>query len=455
MNQMEKGTMSALTEPFGHATSRPPGPRLAPLQTALYMRDPRGYTHRLREKYGDVVAMPTMNGVIVLAMTSEGAKEILALPMERFSEAFGADTLSPVLGEGSLLLLTGRRHRAERKILSPTFHGNRMRSLSSAMKEATVDRMQTWSMGKKINVLEEMQAISLDIIIRAVLGIEDSERCHLFRVAIREAIQDANPALFFFKVAQHRFGGIGPWARFLKKRDRLHRLMNEQIQLARVQKGEPRPYILSRLVHASREDGEPFSDNSIRDHLLTLLVAGHETTASALAWTFYELGRNPDVQTWLLAEMNDPTAVSEKRARLSALEATARESLRLHPIIGEFFRPVRESMTFQGYSIPAGTILAGSAIEIHKDESLYPQPDAFRPSRFLERGFAPHEFASFGGGHRHCLGSAFALTEMSIVMGTILPQIRFEPTSNEPVGVQLRNVTMAPAGGIDVIVRQG
>ncbi len=398
--------------------------------------------------------MPSMNGPIVLAMTSEGAKEILATPMERFGEAFGADTLSPVLGEGSLLLLTGRRHRAERKLLSPTFHGNRMRALTEAMQDATADRMQTWTPGEKINLLEEMQAISLDIIVRAVLGIEDPEIRRHFRVAIRDAIQDANPALFFFKAAQHRFGGVGPWARFLKKRDRLHRLMNEQIQIARVAKGEPRPYILSRLVHASRENGAPFSDASIRDHLLTLLVAGHETTASALAWSFYELSRNPDVRTWLRDEIKESSPAPEKPKRITALEATARESLRLHPIIGEFFRPVREAMSFRGFSIPAGSILAASAFEIHKDESLYPQPDVFRPSRFLERGFAPHEFVAFGGGHRHCLGSAFALTEMSIVLGTILPRAHFEPTSTEPIGVQLRNVTMAPAGGVDVIVRR-
>ena len=432
----------------------PPGPRWAPLQTALYMRDPRGYIQKLRERYGDVVTMPTMNGRLILSMTSEGAREILATPMERFGEAFGAETLSPVLGEGSLLLLTGRRHRAERKLLSPTFHGNRMRTLSGAMESATLDRMQTWKSGEKINLLEEMQVISLDVIIRAVLGIQDPELSGRFRIAIREAIQDANPVLFFFKAAQHGFGGVGPWARFLKKRDRLHGLMDEQIRISRLDADDKDPYILSRLVQASGEAGEPLSNAQIRDHLLTLLVAGHETTASALAWTFYELSRNSDVQSWLLDEMKEPSAGPEKSARISVLEATARESLRLHPIIGEFFRPVRESMSFQGFTVPEGAILSATALEIHKDESLYPEPEVFRPSRFLERSFAPHEFVSFGGGHRHCLGSAFALAEMNIVMGTLLPELDFELVSPDPVGIQLRNVTLAPAGGVDVIVHK-
>lgn len=445
--------MRALTKPLSSQPPLPPGPRLAPLQTALYMRDPRAYTRQLRERYGDLVGMPSMNGLIVLSMTSEGAKEILATPMEQFSEAFGADTLSPILGDGSLLLLTGHRHRAERKLISPPFHGNRMRALSGAMEVAAFDRMQTWPVGEKINLLEEMQTISLDVIIRAVLGIETPGRRDQFRAAIRDAIQDANPALFFFKASQHRFGGLGPWARFLRKRDRLHTLMNEQIRLTRDQTPDERPCILSRLVHAPEAAGEPFSDARIRDHLLTLLVAGHETTASALAWTFYELSRNPDVTQWLLDEIKQPSPATEKRTRMSALEATARESLRLHPIIAEFFRPVRESMTFKGFTIPAGAILAASALEIHKDESLYPEASSFRPGRFLERSFAPHEFAAFGGGHRHCLGSAFALNEMVTVMKTILPHRHFELSSSDPIEARLRNVTLAPAGGVEVTVR--
>jgi len=416
------------------------------------MRDPYGYTRRLRERYGDLVAMPATNGLIVLAMTSEGAREILATPMNQFGEAFGADTLAPVLGDGSLLLLSGDRHRAERKVLSPTFHGNRMRALSGAIHEATTERMSLWKPGMQVRLLDETQAISLDVIIRAVLGVNAPERREVFRGAIRRAVQDANPALFFFKAAQHRFGGFGPWARFLDNRDALQQLMNEEIQRAREQPLEERSDILARLAHSKREDGRPFSDSDIRDHLLTLLVAGHETTATALAWTLYELSRNPNECKWLLDQVAGHSSAPEDLPRGEALEATAREGLRLHPIIAEFFRPVRETLSFQGYTIPPGAVLAASVLEIHQDESLYPEPETFRPSRFLDRRFAPHEFAAFGGGHRHCLGSAFALAEMAIVLGTILPRFRFELASNQPLGIQRRNVTLAPAGGVEVII---
>ena len=432
----------------------PPGPRVAPLQTALYMRDPIGYTRRARERYGDLVTLPVMNGLLVLSMTSEGAREMLSTPADHFGESFGAAALSPILGEGSLMLLSGARHGAERKLLSPTFHGNRMRSLAPTIRAAAEERMSRWQDGQPARLLDEMQAISLDVIIRAALGVHEPERRDRFRVAIGKAVNDANPVLFFFRGLQRPFGGFGPWARFLQNRDTLRQLLAEEIESARQQPADERPDILARLAHAKREDSRPFTDTEIRDHLLTLLVAGYETTANALAWTFYELNRHPEVCDWLLGEIAGTGDASETLARLPALEATAREGLRLHPIIAEFFRPVRKPTPFQGFTVPAGAVLAASVLEIHRDESLYPEPETFRPSRFLERRFAPHEFAAFGGGHRHCLGSAFALSEMCIVLGTVLPRYRFEPASSKPLGIQRRNVTLAPEGGAPVVVRR-
>lgn len=438
------------------ADGLPPGPRFAPLQTALYMRDPYGYTRRMRERYGDPFTMPSMNGQIVLSMTSEGAREMLATPMERFGEAFGAATLAPVLGEGSLLLLSEGRHRTERKLLSPTFHGSRMRALAPAIHDATTERMNGWQDGEQTRLLAEMQAISLDVILRAALGVQDPERRRVFQTAIQKAVNDANPALFFFRGFQRPLAGFGPWSRFLRHRNTLHGLLSEEIERARQQPADQRADILSRLAHAKREDGQAFSDRNIRDHLVTLLVAGHETTASALAWTCYELARHPEISAWLLDEIaaagDDPGA--EALANLPALEATAREGLRLHPIIAEFFRPLHETTRFQGFDVPAGAVLAASVLEIHRDESLYPEPGDFRPARFLERRFAPHEFAAFGGGHRHCLGAAFALAEMAIVLGKILPRFRFELASRTPLGIQRRNVTLAPEGGVAVTLRR-
>ena len=449
---MEPYAMATPTS--ANATNLPPGPRIAPLQTALYMRDPVGYTRRARERYGDLVTLPVMNGLLVLTMTSEGAREMLSIPSERFGESFGAAALSPVLGDGSLMLLLGARHGTERRLLSPTFHGNRMRALAPTVRVATEERMDGWRDGHTPRLLEEMQAISIDVIIRAALGVHEPERRERFRLAIGKAVNDANPALFFFRGLQRPFGGFGPWARFLEHRDLLRQLLAEEITAARRQPADERPDILARLAHARREDGSPFSDDEIRDHLVTLLVAGYETTANALAWTLYEVSRHPEINDWLLDEISSAGDDTESLARLPALEATAREGLRLHPIIAEFFRPVREPTSFQGFNVPTGTVLAASVLEIHRDESLYPQAETFRPSRFLERRFAPHEFAAFGGGHRHCLGAAFALSEMCIVLGTVLPRYRFEFPSSKPLAIERRNVTLAPEGGAVVTLRR-
>lgn len=433
----------------------PPGPALAPLQTALYMRDPYGYTRRMRERYGDVFTMPSMNGLLVLATTPEGAREILASGADSFGEGFGASALEPILGRGSLLLLSGSRHRTERKMLSPTFHGTRLRALAPAIREATLQRIDTWQDGQRTRLLEDLQAISLDVIIRTALGIDEPQRLEMYRTAIRRAVNEVPPALFFFRALQREFAGFGPWAGFLRQREKLHSLISEDIESARRQPAGLRCDILASLAHLRREDGQLLSDPDIREHLLTLLVAGHETTSSALAWTFYELTRHPEVSDWLLSEIGATSseARAELLASLPALEATAREGLRLHPILAEFFRPLREPAPFQGHTVPAGVVLAASILEIHRNEELYPQPEVFRPARFLERRFAPHEFAAFGGGHRHCLGSAFALSEMAIVLGTILPRYRFELDSERPLGIQRRTVTLAPQGGVAVTIR--
>ncbi|MGB0621837.1 MAG: cytochrome P450 [Myxococcota bacterium] len=434
----------------------PPGPRFAPLQTARYMRDPYGYTRWLRDRYGDVVTMPAMNGRLVMSMTAEGARAIMDTPTHHFGEFFGADALRPVLGEESLFLLTGRRHRSERKLLSPAFHGQRMRSLATEMQQVALDRSAGWTEGLETTLLDEMQAISLEVILRVVLGVESEARREPLRIAITHAVNEANPVLFFFRALQRDFGGFGPWARFKRHRDVLRQLLADEIVRARREANEDRADILARLVRAKDDEGNACTDESIRDHLITLLIAGHETTASALSWTLYELDRNPDVCKWLLAEIGALGAEADPKdlAGLPALEATAREGLRLHPIVAELFRPVLCPTPFLGYVVPAGAILAASILEIHQDASLYPEPERFMPARFLERRFAPNEFAAFGAGHRFCLGSAFALVEMSVVIGTLLPRYRFRVAPGDPLGVGRRNVTLPPERGAPVVIER-
>ena len=426
----------------------PPGPRFAPYQTLRYMADARGYTRRMRARYGDLFTMPAMNGLLVIACTAQGAREILKGREEDFYVGFGREAVEPLIGSGSLLLLDGARHQRDRKILSPTFHGARMRAYADAMQQSTLRRAQQWKTGQVLTLQREMQAISMDVIIEAVIGASDDARKQALRRAITLAVDEINPAPIFFKFLQHEFGGLGPWATLVRRLGELDELVYSQIRDARSDSLE-RDDVLWKLLQARDEGGQGLSDREIRDHLLTLLVAGHETTTTSLSWVLYEVFRHPDVYEWLKVEIaslgSRPTP--DALAALPALDAVCRESLRLHPVLAEFFRTVRSRFEIGGYEVPAGGTLAASILEIHSDAALYPEPEAFRPRRFLDQRFAPHEFAAFGGGHRHCVGAAFAMAEMKIVLGTLLQGFELEATIERPLRTVRRHAALAPERG--------
>ena len=441
------------TRPRIDRRALPPGPRGAALQSFLYMRDPYGYTERMRARFGDPFSMPSMNGFLVIACSPEGVREILAGSDKDFGTGFAADALVPIIGAGSLLMLSGEAHRRERKTLSPVFHGNRMRAYGPAMRQAALDRSERWLPGTRIVVQDEMQAISLDVIIRAVLGVTERERLEPFRRAIKEAVAEVSPWPLFLSPLRHEFLGFGPWARFMRHKRHFDEMLAAEITAARAL-DTPREDVLSRLVHALDDEGQPLSDEAIRDHLVTLLVAGHETTSTALAWSFYELARHPEIHDWVLGEIAalGPDPEPGALAALPALEAVARESLRLHPIVAEFFRTVRHSYRLRGFEIPAGVVLAGSILALHRDPSVYPDPLAFQPARFLGTTRPPHEFAAFGGGHRYCLGAAFAIAEMAIVIGTLLPRYELSLEHARPLRTVRRHVTIGPEAGVPMRV---
>ena len=433
----------------------PPGPSLAALQSARYLSDPHGYTRKLRKRHGDVFSMPTLNGMLVIACAPEGARQILAGKEEDFVVGFGTDAIEPVIGDASLLLLSGDRHRRERKLLSPTFHGQRMRAYSNAMQDAAIRGAKEWTPGRPLVMRDEMERIALEVILRVVLGARDEDEVQSLGQAIRKAIIEINPLPLFMPFLQRELFGLGPWARFQANMRELDAQLYALIARARSGKTDGED-ILSKLTEARYEDGEGMSDQSIRAELLTLLVAGHETTATAMAWMFYEIGRHPEIAAQLREEIAalglapEPDAL----ARVPRLDAFCRETLRLHPIVAEFFRTVAPGRTFQidRWTIPEGVSLAGSILELHRDPELYPEPERFRPERFLERQFAPHEFAAFGGSHRHCLGAAFALQQMKIVLGTLLPAHRLELATEAPPRTVVRNLTLGAKDGIRMVV---
>jgi len=409
----------------------------------------------MRRRFGDLFTMPTMNGTLVLTLTPEGAKEILAGRESDFVVGFGVEAAAPIIGSNSLLMLSGERHQRERKLLSPTFHGARMRGYAPAMLQSAVDELEGWSPGREIVAHERMQAISLDVILHTVFGVQAPERMAAFREAVRLGVSEVSPGPIFFKFLQREFGGFGPWARFQRRLRHLDDLIYAQIAEARRQ-DEEREDVLAKLVGARYEDGTPLSDQAVRDQLLTLLVAGHETTGTTLAWVLYELHRNPEA----LAKVRDevvalgPDPDPDALAGLPYLGAVCQETLRMHPILAEFFRTVKESYAFQGYQIPAGITLAASILVIQQNPELFPEPARFRPERFLERRFSPWEFAAFGGGHRHCIGAAFAMSELKIVLATLLSRVELSLGLERPLRTVRRNLTLAPEKGVPMRVER-
>ena len=426
----------------------PPGPRISWLQTAMYMADAFGYMRKCRARYGDLFTMPATNGLLVIACRPDLAREILRGREEDFEVGFGREAIEPVIGAGSMLLLAGDQHRRDRKLLSPTFHGARMRAYAEGMRSSALRRAEQWRAGDTIQLQREMQAISMDVIVEAVIGAHDVARKQELATAITEAVDEVNPLPIFFKGLQREFGGVGPWAKFQRRMKRLDALLYAQIREARDAR-EERDDVLFRLIEAVDDDGARFDDREIRDHMLTLLVAGHETTTTSLAWVLDEIFRNASVRTWLLDEIAalGPEPSAEALTALPALDAVCRESLRLHPVLAEFFRTVKDRYEIGGYTIPRGVTLAGSILMLNRDPEVYEAPDTFRPQRFMDARFAPEEFATFGGGHRHCLGAAFALSEMKIVVGTLLPRFELASTIDRPLRHARRNATLAVEAG--------
>lgn len=422
------------------------GPRSSVLATAALVRDPYAFHRGCRERYGEPYLVPSLNGPVVCTGDPEGVREIFSAAPATFAPwAVGA--LEPVLGAGSVILMSGERHRRERQVLAPPFQGPRMRAYGEVMQEAARAHVRAWRGGQIFRALDTMQEISLEVILRAVFGVEDAPAIERSRAAVRRFVACASPWLLFTKSLQRRFFGIGPWARLQRAQAEWDALILEQIR-ERGRRGAQSD-VLGSLLAARDEDGQPLDAAHVRDTLVTMLFAGHETTALALSWALYWLHRDPRELGLLRAELDalprlDPEAVE----RLPRLEAVCNEALRLHPIVPDVLRLVVAPFDLRGRAIEPGTGVAAVTALVHADPTLYPEPGAFRPGRFLERTFKPWEFFPFGGGARRCIGASFALHEMKQVLAVLVREHELELCEPGPVRPRRRNVTMGPSTGV-------
>jgi cytochrome P450 len=401
-----------------------------------------------RRRYGDMVTMSTLfDSGFVMVFDPTVVKELFQGPGERLHAGEANALLGPILGERSVLLLDGAEHLRHRRLLLPPFHGQRMQAYADAMREATDHEVDSWAVGEPFTLLARMQAITLRVIIRAVFGYEAGPAADELSRRLRAMIDPvARPrGLMLLSLLERFGGGRRALSRFEDQRRAVDELLYAEIARRRAEPDlAERGDVFSALLLAEDEDGGRLSDREVRDELLTLLLAGHETTATGLAWTFDLLLHSPAV----LAGATD--------GEDEYLDAVVKEALRIRPVIPAVGRVVRgEPFRLGGYEIPPGVEINPSIRVIHRRADLYPQPFEFRPERFLGPD-APDTYTwiPFGGGTRRCLGASFALMEMRVVLRRVLERAVLRAASPELEQISFRGITLAPQNGVRVVLER-
>ncbi|HET7444483.1 MAG TPA: cytochrome P450 [Solirubrobacterales bacterium] len=355
--------------------------------------------------------------------------------------------LEPILGSKSLLIQEGAEHLSRRKLMLPPFHGERMRSYEAVVDEIVGAEIDSWPLDREFPIHTRMQAITLEVILRVVFGVAEGPRLERLRGMLANVLQEtASPRAQIIGLATRRFGGRGPWAKFEGALREVDELLYAEIAEHREKPGlEEREDVLSMLMVAEFEDGGRMSDTELRDQLMTLLLAGHETTATGLAWTFDLLLRHPRA----LARLREELAAGEDEY----LRATISESLRLRPVIPLAGRRLSTELVADGLTLPAGTDVTPAIWLTHTRADIYPEPYAFKPERFLDgNGPDTYGWLPFGGGIRRCIGASFAEFEMRIVLAEVLTRCDLRKADPAPEKTGRRNITLSPKDGTPVIV---
>jgi cytochrome P450 len=431
----------------------PPGPRSQLWSYLQYFRDPIGCMVPFARKYGDTFTFP---GAPPMVLTGDPAdvKAVYTADPDTF-EPFSQD-MSELLGR-SLILMSGADHKRARKLMTPPFYGARMRAYGDLICRLAEQRAAALEVGDRVTLLDAAQGISLDVILQAVFGVTDPASMKELAALLLDLASGISPLLALFPRLRRDFGGLGPYAAFRRRRDRLHAKLDALIAARRAE--GPREDVLSLLLAARYDDGRAMDDAEIRDQLVLLVFAGHETTAIAVAWAFDALHRPENAATLerLRAELEalGPDPEPEKVAKQPYLEAVCQETLRRYPLApAPSPRKLLRPLALGGYTLPAGVGVGVAIGIVHFREDLYPEPLRFRPERFLERQFTPFEYVPYGGGARRCLGAALASYEMKLVLATLLRRLRLRLDSLRPDGGAVRAANVGPARGVRMIVEE-
>jgi cytochrome P450 len=416
------------------------------LQTLRWGARPMRFMRDCHERYGDMFTVRiAQEGTWVMLADPDHVKQVFTGDPAVFHAGEANTILLPLVGDHSVLLLDDAPHLQQRKLLLPPFHGKRMARYGELMRDVAVSELESWPKGQPFQLQPRMQALTLEVIIQAVLGVRDVARLEEVRSTLRTLLTDVmspSSAALLALLGPRRFRRLPMVRRGLAPTDEM---LYEEIARRRADPDlAEREDILSLLLQARHEDGQPMSDVELRDELVTLLVAGHETTATALSWALERLVRHPAK----LARLRDEVLAGED----AYLDAVVKETLRLRPVLPLVVRMLTEPVEIGGYLLPEGTRVAPCIYLVHRREDVYAEPHAFRPERFIEQPAGTYTWIPFGGGIRRCLGASFALFEMSQVLSAVVERLEIKAAQPESERVRRRQITLAPGRGGEVVV---
>ena len=406
---------------------------------ATWLARPLWFVQQCRARFGDMFTVRIEERPWVMLSDPAAIREVFTAPADLMHAGDANAILRPMLGPSSVLLLDGAEHMHQRKLMLPAFHGERLRRYREIMVEATDRALAGWAAGEPISLRPHAQAITLEVIVRAVFGVRERESHEQLRVLISDVLDRMTRVRRMVLIAA--LGPNSPRIVALFRRElaaldaELHRLIAERRAARDL---EARDDVLSTLLLARDEDGHGLSDAELRDELMTLLVAGHETTANSLAWAFERLARTPG-------------GLERVAGDVAYAEAAVRETLRLRPVIAVVARRLTAATEIGGRTLPEGAVVTPCILLVHRRADVYPEPDAFRPERFLERPPGTYTWIPFGGGVRRCIGATFAQMEMQVVLRRIAERVALEPVG-DPEPVRRRAIALVPARGGEVRV---
>ena len=459
---------------------------------------PLDFLEECVQKYGNNFNLNLM-GLPPFTVVSDpqGIEEILSVDAKKFDVGRTNDLAASLLGENSLVLLDGAPHRRQRKLMMPPFHGEKVKSYAETICQITAQVSNRWQEKSTVIAHKSMQDITLETILHVVFGLGEAERASAkshrcldarsphsrASLAPYAALKDTpsdnagshryqqikpplielldltgsplKASVIFLPFLQQDLGNWSPWGRVVRCKAKIYQLLQEEIDERRANSAALGNDVLSLLMSARDEAGEGLSDIELKDQMMTLLVAGHETTATALSWAFYWIHKLPEVKQKLLAELDgcdwdtDPLAI----ARLPYLTAVCNETLRIYPVAFiAFLRFAKSPIEIMGHQFDSEAMLAPAIYLTHHRPDLYPEPKQFKPERFLDRQYSPYEFLPFGGGNRRCIGYALAMLEMKLVLAKILTNWDLSLKSDRDILPKRRGATIAPDNGVPLVI---